>query len=200
MGLHYISRAWAGTASRWRRRTHSALVPRPSERPRTPPGPPDHGAPRRPERRLWRWYPLGEEAGRETRAGLPRWNERRRKSRRREKSDGGGSVKSERGGRPIILIACRCRLGLTDASHIIVYRSERNQLCRNTEGLRDGEQTSRRAVGSLCTPPPANSRARTGQLCPATPPPAPGTGFGAGDIPRHCTAAGRNTAAMGGGG
>lgn len=48
-------------------------------------------------------------------------------------------MKSELGMRPIILIACRCRLGLTDASHIIVYCSEQNQLCLNIEGLRDSK-------------------------------------------------------------
>ena len=51
----------------------------------------------------------------------------------------GGGVKSELDTRPIILIACRCCLGLTDALHIIVYCSEQQQLCLNIEGLRDSK-------------------------------------------------------------
>lgn len=65
----------------------------------------------------------------------------KKKQMKGEKSGGGvgGALKSEPGTRPIILIGRRCRLGLADALHIVVHRSEQNQLCLNIERLRDGK-------------------------------------------------------------
>lgn len=86
--------------------------------------------------------------------------EGKKREKKGEKQHGG--LQSARGMRPIILIACRCCLGLTHASHIIVYCSEQNQLCRNTEGLRDSKSARGRLRAPLCSRPSEPSEAWMG--------------------------------------
>lgn len=62
-----------------------------------------------------------------------------------------GEGKPGLGVRPIILIACRCRSELSDASHIIVYRSEQNQLCRTQRGQETANKQAARG-GIHCMP------------------------------------------------